>query len=442
MNLLRILKRWCLCVCAVLASASLSAQPQRSSNAIGWVDLDGTINPGSADYLIRAIRVAEERGDQAIVIRLDTPGGLVDSTRDIVKAILAADIPVIVWVGPNGARAGSAGVFITLASHVAVMAPVTNIGAAHPVTMGGDEQTAEMNEKITNDTVAWAQALARERGRNVEWAAKAVRESDSIPSSQALKIGVIDLVAADQTALMQALDGRRVQLPSGQVTLTTGNARIEKIDRTAREAALNFLGDPNIAFLLLGIGPLLLLVELYTPGFGVPGIAGTIAIALGLLATRVVPVSAGAVALVLIGAALIAAELFVTSGLLAIAGVIAMGLGAFFLIDPSNPNFLVDRSLRLSWAAVVPTLAVAAGLASLVVWKVTKAKRAPVLTGALGLVGEEGVAASEVSANEGEVYVHGELWEARSPTPIHPGERVRVQAIRGLLVVVDRAAHI
>lgn len=408
---------------------------------VALAELDGSVNPGSADFLVRAIDQAQRQGVAALVIRLDTPGGMVEATREIVKAELAARVPVIVWVGPAGARAGSAGVFVTVAAHFAAMAPATNIGAAHPVAMGpggAEQQDDTMTEKVTNDLAAWAEGIAAQRGRNGAWVASAVRESVSVHAEAAQKLGVVELLAPDLPSLLESLDGRTVETAAGSVTLRTRGARIEPLQMSARERLLDGLGDPNIAFLLIGLGMLGLLAELYHPGTIFPGVLGAVSLSLGLLATRMLPVRAAAIALLVVGGALVAAEFFVTSwGLLAIAGVICLGLGAFLLIDPSSPGFLVDRDFGVDWALVMPVLLVVTAIFGLVVWKVAVSRRAPQLTGAFGLVGEEGRVVEEVGPERGKVFLHGELWEARSQVPVPKERRVRVERVEGLIVTVS-----
>jgi membrane-bound serine protease (ClpP class) len=418
--------------------ASFDPPKQAAPLPVALVELDGSVNPGSADYLVRAIQTAEEAGVAAVVIRLDTPGGMLESTREIVKAQLAARVPVVVWVGPSGARAGSAGVFITVAAHVAAMAPATNIGAAHPVQAGGGEEPDEtMTEKVTNDTAAWAQGIAAQRGRNGEWVADAVRKSVSVHAEQALELGVIDLVSPDLPSLLEAIDGREVKTAAGTIALRTSGARLEPLRPTARERLLDGLGNPNIAFLLLGLGVLGLLAELYHPGTLFPGVLGAVSLALGLLATRMLPVDTAAIVLVFVGAVLVAAEFFVTSwGLLALAGAICLGVGGFLLIDPSEPGFLVDRDFGVQWSLVLPIVLAVAAFAALVVWKVAVSRTGRQLTGALGLVGEVGVAAEEIGPEKGKAFVHGELWEARSARAIAKDAKVKVERVEGLVVTV------
>ncbi|MGC4115676.1 MAG: nodulation protein NfeD [Myxococcales bacterium] len=422
----------------VMARGSTAAEAGRP---ILYVELDGSVNPGSADFLVRAIEEAPAKNCQAVVIRLDTPGGMVESTREIVKAELASPIPVIVWIGPGGARAGSAGVFITIAANVAAMAPATNIGAAHPVAVGpgGSEKPDEtMNEKITNDMVAWAKGIAEKRGRNGEWAGNAVSKSESVHAEKALELKVIDLIAPSLEDLLKQVDGKELETAAGKTKLATIGAPVQKVGMTPRERFLDALGDPNFAFLFIGLGILGILAELYHPGTIFPGVLGAVSLAIGLVATRMLPVRSGALVLMLVGGVLIAAEFFVTTGwgLLAIAGILCVAIGSFLLIDPTNPDFLVDRDFGVEWTMVLPALLTVAAVLAIVVWKVAASRRLPETVGAAGLVGEEGVVVEDVGPAGGLVRVHGELWKARAETPLAKDRRVKVEKVDGLVATV------
>ncbi len=425
------------------ARLALARHPPAAPGArqVALVELDGSVNPGSSDFLVRAIHVAEQNGFKALVIRVDTPGGMLESTREIVKAELASKVPIVVWVGPSGARAGSAGVFITMAANVAAMAPATNIGAAHPVSVGlggGQEKPDEtMVEKVTNDTAAWAQGIAAERGRNGEWAAEAVRKSVSVPAEEALKQKVVDLIAPDVKSLLERIDGLTARTALGEVKLEVAHAPVLAIDPTPRERLLDALGNPNIAFLFIGLGALGILAELYHPGTIFPGVLGAVSLSIGLVATRMLPVNTGALLLIFVGAGFIAAEFFVTSwGLFAVAGIACFSAGAFLLIDPSNPGYLVDRDFGIDWRMVGPIVLCVAAILAIVAFKVAAARRSRQTTGAAGLVGEEGRAISEVGPAQGRIFLHGELWHARSSAIIAEGARVRVERIDGLVAHV------
>jgi membrane-bound serine protease (ClpP class) len=302
---------------------------------------------------------------------------------------------------------------------------------------GGEEPDETMAEKVTNDTAAWAQGIAAQRGRNGEWVADAVRKSVSVHAEQALELGVIDLVSPDLPSLLEAIDGREVTTAAGTVVLRTSGAQIAPLRPSARERLLDGLGNPNVAFLLLGLGVLGLLAELYHPGTLFPGVLGAVSLALGLLATRMLPVDTAAIVLIFVGAVLIAAEFFVTSwGLLAVAGAICLGVGGFLLIDPSEPGFLVDRDFGVQWGLVLPIVLVVAALAAIVVWKVAVSRTGRQLTGAQGLIGEVGVAAEEIGPEKGKAFLHGELWEARSTGSIAKDVQVKVERVEGLVVTV------
>ncbi len=443
-NIHRFAWAFLLALALIATRGALAAQP--AAQAVGLVDLDGSVNPGSTDFLLRAMDEASSEGLQALVIRIDTPGGMLESTRSIVKAELASKIPIIVWVGPAGARAGSAGVFITYGAHVAAMAPATNIGAAHPVAAGAngaEKMDDTMAEKVTNDLVAWAQGIAKQRNRSAEWVEEAVRKSVSVPAEEALKLHVIDLISPDLPSLLKEIDGRKVTTAAGEITLATAQAQLKPLKMTPREKLLDFLGDPSIAFLFIGLGALGILAELYHPGTVFPGVLGAVSLSLGLVATRMLPVRAGSIVLILVGAGLLAAEFYVTSyGLLAVAGLACFALGAFLLINPSEPGFMVDRDFGVAWAEVLPIVLAVAAVLALVVWKVTQSRMRKQITGAAGLVGEEGIVSLEVGPAAGKVLVHGEIWEARSPNPIAAGERVRVEQIEGLLIRVAPAKNL
>lgn len=424
----------------VMVRSTLAADA--AGKPVLYVELDGSVNPGSADFLVRAIEEAPAKGCQAVVIRLDTPGGMVESTREIVKAELASPIPVVVWIGPGGARAGSAGVFITIAANVAAMAPATNIGAAHPVMMGmpgaSEKPDETMNEKVTNDIAAWARGIAEKRGRNAEWVAHAVEKSESVHAEEAKEIKVVDLIAPSLEDLLRQVDGREVETAVGKAKLATLGAPVHKVGMTLRERFLDALGDPNFAFLFIGLGILGILAELYHPGTIFPGVLGAVSLALGLVATRMLPVRSGALVLMLLGGALVAAEFFVATGwgLLAIAGIVCVGIGSFLLIDPTNPDFLVDRDFGVEWTMVLPALLTVAVVLGVVVWKVAASRRTKETVGSLGLVGEEGVVVEEVGPAGGLVRVHGELWKARAQQPLAKDRRVKVDNVDGLVVTV------
>ena len=404
--------------------------------------LDGMVDAGSSAFLVDCVRRAEEAGHHALLIRLDTPGGELESTRNIVRAFLGARIPVLVWVGPSGARAGSAGVFITLSSHLAAMAPGTNIGAAHPVVglTGQDPEEAggkEMARKIENDTVAFVEAIARQRGRNVEWAIRAVRQSESVPAEKALELRVIDHLAPSQEAFLEWAHGRTVTIADAPVTLRTTKAQVVDLAPSFSQRVLHALAQPAVVYILFLLAGLGLAVELAHPGLFVPGIVGVVCLVLALLASSALPVRAGALILLVLGMGLLVAELFFTSGLLGAAGLVLLVLGGVFLVDRFNPEWFIDRPLRLPLSTVLPTAAFVAGAAVFLAFRAAEARRLPQQAGDMGLVGEVGHVLDTVSASSGEVFVHGERWAAVSSTPIPSGARVVVRKVEGLTLFVD-----
>jgi membrane-bound serine protease (ClpP class) len=415
------------------------AADEAGEDAIARVVIDGPINPAVADYLREAIARAERDGAPALVIQLDTPGGLLPSTRVIVKDILAAPLPVIVYVAPSGAGAGSAGVFITLAAHVAAMAPGTNIGAAHPVGGQGEDIKGTLGEKIESFTASFSEAIARQRGRNVEWAVKAVRESVSIAAEEAAKTNVVDFVAKDLDEVVTRAEGRTVEvagtkrkLALGRVRGADGHVRAVTYEMRLAQRVLNVLADPNIAYLLMLAGMLGLYVEFTHPGLAFPGIAGAICLLLALAAFHVLPVNMTGLALLLLGAALLIAEAFLpTFGLLGVGGLVAFVLGSLFLFDGGS-GIHVARSLVFGVGGSVAAIMLLIGTL------VVRSQRRPTPLGAEGMVGRVGVAQGRL-APAGTVLVRGEIWNADSEDVIEAGEQVEVKSIDGLRLRVRRA---
>jgi len=423
-----------------------------SRPVVSYAEVVGSIDPGSGTYLIEAIRDAQNSGAEALVVRLDTPGGLLSTTRDIVQEELSAKVPIVFWVGPPGARAGSAGVFLTLAAHVAAMAPSTNIGAAHPVSLGGGAEPEEkdkkggsgpgaMLKKIENDTAAFVQGIAERRSRNVEWAVQAVRESVSITSTKALEIKVIDLIAEDLPALLKALDGREVKLPGGETRkLKTAGAEIKSVNWSVRDRVLHGIANPEIAYLIAMLGVIGILLEMYHPGSVVPGIVGGICLLIAAVAFQMLPVRMGAVALIAVAVALFVAEAYVGGhGGFVAGGAVCLVIGSLLLIGPVSPGFYADADFGLSWKMVAPIgLAlglIAFGLAS----KLARARRGKPLTGGQELVGETADVREAVGPEGGRVLIHGELWNARSTEIIPVGAKARVLSVQGLKLEVAPA---
>lgn len=411
-----------------LSSPAVAAAP------VAMIDLDGAITPVTARLLTAAIERAQAERAQALIVRLNTPGGLERSMRSMAQAILNAEIPVIVYVAPTGARAASAGVFITMAAHVAAMAPATNIGAAHPVTIGGGDTGKEMGKKIENDAAAFARSLAAERGRNVDWAEKAVRASVSVTEREAVKLKVVDLVAESVPDLLAKIDGRTVKTARGPVTLATRDALVKPIEVRFRDRFLALITDPNVAYILMMVGMLGIFFELQNPGVVLPGVIGGISLILAFFAFQSLPINWAGVLLILFGVALLIAEIKVVShGVLTAGGVVAMVLGSFMLYEAPEVGF------RVSWTVILPTVGATAGL---VVWAVSAGVRAMMkspVTGASGMIGRVVVARSALGP-EGQVQVDGEIWRAVSEGEAIPaGEKVRVTAVDGLTLKVSRA---
>ena len=402
----------------------------------------GAITSGTAEYFETAIdRAARERYD-LIAITLDTPGGHLEATRDIVQRMLASEVPIAVWVGPAGARAGSAGVFITIAAHYAGMHPASNIGAAHPVLAGGrdvKEQAGEdMAKKVENDTAAFARGIAAERGRNADWAEKAVRESVSVTAAEAAKLKVVDEVAPDLQTLLASANGKKVKIAGKETQIHSRNAVLEPQSMTVRQRTLSFLADPNIAALLLMVGMLGIALELYNPGGVIPGAVGALCLFLSFLAMRVIPVNAGAVILLVVGVGLLIAEAWLpTAGLAAVGGTVCLVIGTLLFVDRDTADYHFDPEVfRMSPLVVWPTPIVLAGLVAFVGWKVVGSRRARLVSGAQGLIGEVGEALDDVGPEGGSVFVHGEYWKAHSSQPIARGARIRVVAVDGLVLTV------
>ena len=403
---------------------------------VHYAELAGSIDPGSGAFLFGAIHEAEEKGAEALVVRLDTPGGVLSTTRDIVQAELTAKVPVVLWVGPPGARAGSAGVFITLAAHVATMAPSSNIGAAHPVVLGApDEKKGEqsiMFKKLENDTAAFVKGIAERRARNVEWAEKAVRESESITASKALELHVIDLVAEDLPELLRKLDGRKVDLGGDKRTLHTASAEIRNIPWAVKDRVLHGLASPEVAYLIAMLGVIGVMLELFHPGTIVPGVVGGICLLIAAIAFQMLPVNIGALLLVALGIGFFVAELYVGGhGGFVAAGLVCVVIGSLLLIGPVDKGFYADADFGLGWRIVAPVGAAMAVIAGTLAWKLSASARQPLRSGGYSLIGEIG----EVrDANT--VLVAGELWKAASAEPLLPGSRARVLAVHGLTLEV------
>ncbi|QJA06816.1 nodulation protein NfeD [Thermosulfurimonas marina] len=397
-----------------------------------WVTLDDAITPVSANFLLASLEEARKKGCQAVIWEIDTPGGLVESTRKIVKAVLSSEIPVVVYVAPPGARAASAGTFIVLASHIAAMAPGTHLGAAHPVTLTGQKIDKKTLQKIENDLVAWARSLAHLRGRNEKFAERAVRESQSLTAEEALKQRVIEILARDSTELLQKLHGRKVRLAQGEVVLQTRGAVLLPFREDLKTRILRLLAHPQVAYFLLMLGLAGLYFELSHPGAVFPGVLGAVCLVLGLFALQILPVNYAGLLLILLAGLLYFLEIKITSyGLLALAATVCLLLGSLMLFG-RNPS-----GLRLSYGFLLPVVAVVSAFFLTVTYLAARALRHRPISGAEGLIGQEGRTLTEVGPEGGEVFVSGEIWRAEAERVIPPGTPVRVVAQKGLKLCVE-----
>jgi len=396
--------------------------------------IDGSINPASADFIHNGIEKATREKAECIIIHLNTPGGLLKSTRVIVSDILESPIPVIVYVSPGGAHAGSAGVFVTLAAHIAAMAPGTNIGAAHPVALQ-NQLDSTMNEKATNDAAAFIRTIAVKRHRNIEWAENAVRKSFSYSETEALEDSAIDLIAKDEKELLAKIDGKMVDLTSGTKTLHTSNATIKEHKMSVWEKLLDIISDPNIAYILFLLGMYGLIFELYNPGAILPGIVGVIALILALYSMHTLPINYAGLALIIFAVILFLLEIKIAShGLLAIGGVISLLLGSMMLIKSNSSLEMV----KISRGVIIGATIVSALFFVFVVGFGIRAQRRKVVTGIEGLVGDTGEVIETLSP-VGKVKVQGELWNAESLAgTIDKGDKVRIKEMKNLKLFVEK----
>lgn len=402
-----------------------------SSADIIAIKTEGVVNPVMAEYILKNIDEAEKEKAEALVIELDTPGGLDTSMRSIVKRITASEVPVIVYVSPGGARAASAGVFITLSAHIAAMAPGTNMGAAHPVGVG-DKMDKTMSEKATNDAAAYIRSIAEKRGRNPEWAEKAVRESVSITETEALKLKVIDIISPDLKTLLESVDNKKVETSSGKHILKTKDIKIVHKEMSVRHKILDFISDPNVAYLLMLLGFYGIFFEMTNPGAIFPGVFGAIALILAFYSFQTLPVNYAGLLLIILAIIMFILEIKITSfGVLTIGGIISMLIGSLMLFESPLPFF------KLSLKVVLPGVILTALFFFLTIRLALKAYRRKPTTGAEGLVGLEGKAKTDIH-KEGMVFVHGELWKAWSDEPVKSGERVIVEKVEHLKLKVRR----
>jgi len=399
-----------------------------AENEVYIIEISGSINPAVADFLKKGINKASADGVSCIIIKIDTPGGLAESMREIVKAIFASKVPVVTYVAPSGARAASAGVMITIAADIAAMAPGTNIGAAHPVGAGGKDIGGKMSEKVTNDMVAHVKSIAQKRGRNVQWVEKAVRESVSVTETEALKADVIDIVAKDLDDLIRQINGRKIE---NKGVLKLDNPKKTIIEENLRTKVLKIISDPNVAYVLMMIGLAGLYFELSHPGAVLPGVVGGISIILAFFAFQTIPVNYAGFLLIILAIVFFIMEMKIASyGLLSIAGITSLLLGSLMLFENNGTD------MGLSWQVLVPTLTVVSGFFVVISGLVFKSQLSKPKTGARGLLGEIGVV-KEPILQEGKVFVHGELWKAISKDPIEKGAKVRVVKVENLVLEVE-----
>lgn len=412
-----------------------AARESGAGSHVNLIVIDGGINPAVNDYIRESIQRAHAGNARALIIQLDTPGGLLSSTRSIVKEMLSAPLPIIVYVAPSGAGAGSAGVFITMAANIAAMAPGTNIGAAHPVAGSGQEVKGVMGEKIENFTASFSETIAQRRGRNTEFAIQAVRRSISITDQEALDKRVIDLIALDVSDLLKQASGREVDVAGVKRTVDFNGVSVLRFEMGLKQKILNILAHPNVAYLLMMAGILGLYMEFSNPGSLFPGIAGGIALLLALASFQVLPINYAGLLLIGLGLCLLVAEAFLPSfGLLGISGVVALGLGSLLLFDVEGSDLSVDPSIIL---AAVGTLSACVLVVTILV---VKSQRRKATLGFEGLVGEFGEVRERLDL-KGKVFVHGEVWNAEGSERLQPGDRIEVVGHDGMILKVRRVAE-
>ncbi len=447
-----------------LLTLLLLTAPPAFGNEVWLTDIDGPIGPATADHLVRTLEDANEQGARALILRMNTPGGLDQSMRDIIRAILHSRVPVISYVAPRGSRAASAGTYILYASHIAAMAPATNLGAATPVSLGGDgpslpfggedrkppdsdgnakngEPSAEqpppgssqaMRSKVINDAKAYIRGLAELRGRNAEWAVKAVAEAATLTASEAAKMDVIDLVAEDEQALLEAVDGRRVRIGESEVTLGTGGAQLRTVETDWRTRFLEVVTNPSIAYILLMVGIYGLILEFSNPGIGAGGIIGAICLLLAAYALQMLPISYSALGLLALGLGLMAAEAFSPSfGILGLGGVAAFVIGSIMLMNTDVPGFQIALPIILGMAVATAAMVI------LVLNLLLKSRKQAPVSGPSTLEGETAEVA-DIHQGTPRVLLQGEMWQVHSDVPLQPGDRVRVKQARGLILEVEK----
>jgi len=428
------IRRIILALAFLLLALSIGAGVYAQTPHVNVLTIKGAINPVLIDYVERGIEEAENSGAQALIIQLDTPGGLDTAMRDIIQLIVNSRVPVVVYVAPSGARAASAGVFITIAAHVAVMAPNTAIGAAHPVAMGGEDIPGAMEEKILNDAAAYIRSLAATHGRNMEWAENAVRESVSATESEALELNVIDMVAPDLETLVAQLDGWQVTLLNNQVvTLQTRDAIINDVPMRTIESFLYAIADPNIAYLLLSIATMGIMVEIFNPGLIFPGVVGGISLLMAFYSLGMLPVNYAGILLIVLAIGLFIGEVLTTTfGIFTAGGVVALVIGSLIMFQGASPVFRIDP-----WLIATVTITIT-GVLSFVIHRAISAHRKQAKTGREDLIGKTATVKIALKP-EGTVFFKGERWNAVSEDDeIKPGEEVVINRVDGLTLYVNK----
>ena len=424
-----------ICVSIIIGVFVCAAQVNAAQDKIRLIGIDDPITPVTAKFIHRNLEEAARMGDRLVLIEMDTPGGLDTAMREIVKDVMASPVPVVVYVAPSGARAASAGAIIALAADVAAMAPGTNIGAAHPVSLGGKTTDKTMEAKIINDAEAYAEGIAHQRGRDETLARRMVRDSISLSAEKALEGRVIDLIARDRNDLLLQLEGRSISRNGRETVLQLKGAEVVASSMSTKEKILNAISNPNVAYVLMVLGMLGLYFELSNPGVILPGAIGGISLILAFFAFQTLPVNYAGILLIVLGLILFIAEIkIVSNGMLTVAGMIAMVLGSLMLYESPSPY------LRVSWGVILVTVLATSAFFTVVVAKAFTAHRRSPTTGREGLIGEAGIAETGMTP-DGKVFVRGEYWDAWSDEPIDAGSRVKVLEVDGMRLKVKKTTQ-